>query len=104
MLITSICLVAIILFSFWISSFWQRGKEQKENYISESPIPSIYTSEPKSLSFTFDSSLDQAILVIHDNGKIEWRGDQSEVALKFWDMVEKAWPGFLKKYCEEVER
>lgn len=44
-----------------------------------------------------------AVLTIHADGHIEWRGEQSEAALAFWRCVELAAPQFIAEMAKRIK-
>lgn len=54
----------------------------------------VFNPPPATINFLDETNT--PFLVIHvDTKTVEWTGDQAEVVTKFWQAVERAWPGCL---------
>ncbi|MEK7124626.1 MAG: hypothetical protein AAB877_03040 [Patescibacteria group bacterium] len=88
--------VLVLAFVLVVTCFY---RQNLENFLGPNKGDiDLGTSYVPAESYSFFGNNGE-ILIIHSNGKIEWKGEQSKIALNFWKAISEVWPEFLEKEC-----
>lgn len=63
----------------------------------------VFMLRERPTSIQFFSTDGRAILVLHADGRVTWTGEQTDVARRFWQLVEEMCPWHHQRYRAVVE-